>query len=99
MEERKREIELVSGAKVAVDLLPGLRSHKRTNRVRPIQHRQYLLNVQPIKRAGRRQRALFVPDVQRAVVEPDIGLDGDGADGKGLVEGDLVVWLVDVIDH
>jgi len=95
----ERESEFVFGVKVAVDLLPGLRSHKRTNRVRPIQHRQNLLNVQPIERAGWRQRTLFVANVQRAVVEPDIGLDGDGADGEGLVEGDLLMLSVHVIDH
>jgi len=38
-------------------------------------------------------------DIQRAVVEPDIGFDGDGADGEGLVEGDLEVLLVRVINH
>ena len=89
MEERERESELFSRAKIAVDLLPRLRSHERTNRVRPIQHRQDLLDIQPVECAGWRQRTLFVANVQRSVVEPDVCLDGDGADGEGLVEGDL----------
>lgn len=76
------------------NLLPGLTRHKWTNRVRPIQYRQDLLDIQSIERTSRRQRTLLMADVQRAVVEPDICLDGDGADGEGLVEGDLCITSV-----
>ena len=37
-------------------------------------------------------------DIERAIVEPDVGFYGDGADGEGLVEGDLLMLSVHVIN-
>lgn len=45
------------------------------------------LDVQRVKGPRVGEGGLLVSHVQRAVVQPDVGLDGDAADREGGVEG------------
>lgn len=51
------------------------------------QHGENGLDVEAVKGAFVGQGGLLVADVEGAVVQPDIGFDGDGASSEGGVEG------------
>ena len=82
-----------------IDAVVCYRSHVRTCRVLALQHVQDGIDVQGLEGPFARQGALLVADVQRVIVQPYIGFDGDGADGKRAVEGEgspVVVVAVDI---
>nr|POE87590.1 queuine trna-ribosyltransferase accessory subunit 2 [Quercus suber] len=75
------------GAGGVVDAVARGASHEARVGVLPAQDVEDGLDVERGEGARGGERALLVADVQRVVVQPDIGFDADGADGERGVEG------------
>ena len=70
----------------------------RVRRVLAMQRIQNRIDIQRLKRPPRRQGATFMPDIERAIVEPDIRFHRHGAYGKRAVEGHIAPVVVVAVD-